>query len=54
MRHSLARTIRCYTYSQVLAGSEEARIREFGHDKLSTYGLLANEGFQPFDCGLIN
>jgi len=31
---------------KVLVGSGEQRVREYGHDKLSTYGLLAAEGPQ--------
>ncbi|KAA1260276.1 ATP-dependent DNA helicase RecQ [Rubripirellula obstinata] len=30
--------------AKVLAGSKDQRIHQFGHDKLSTYGLLADEG----------
>ncbi len=30
--------------AKVLAGSREARILEFGHDQLSTYGLLSDDG----------
>ena len=32
--------------AKVLTGSSEARIRELGHDQLSTYGLLARDGMQ--------
>lgn len=31
--------------AKVLVGSGEKRIREFGHDRLSTFGLLADDGF---------
>lgn len=30
--------------AKVLAGSQDQRIKEFGHDQLSTYGLLSEEG----------
>lgn len=30
--------------AKVLTGSMEQRIKDFGHDKLSTYGLLSDEG----------
>ncbi len=32
--------------AKVLSGSGEGRVRELGHDQLSTYGLLAREGVQ--------